>query len=138
MPRWWTVKPYRSDDGRPPIGAVALVPFRDYTFRVQIVALRNLEAYWQGPRGRDAEGALKAWFSEARMAKWTSPQDVKNQYANASIVANNRVVFNIKGNDHRLIVAIAYRMQYVYVKFIGTHAEYDKVDAATVDQFKGA
>ena len=65
-------------------------------------------------------------------------QDVKKQYANASIVANNRVVFNIKGNDYRLIVAIAYRMKYVYVKFIGTHAEYDKVDAATVDQFIGA
>ena len=54
-----------------------------------------------------------------------------------NIIANNRVVFNIKGNDYRLIVAIAYRMQYVYVKFIGTHAEYDKVDAAVVDQFKG-
>jgi mRNA interferase HigB len=62
---------------------------------------------------------------------------VKNLYANASIIANNRVVFNIKGNDYSLIVAIAYRMQYVCVKFIGTHAQYDKVDAATVDQFKG-
>ena len=70
------------------------------------------------------------------------PTDVSAGYeesiANASIIAGNRVVFNIKGNDYRLIVAIAYRMQYVYVKFIGTHAEYDKVDAATIDQFKGA
>jgi mRNA interferase HigB len=103
-----------------------------------IVALRNLESYWKQPNRSDAAGPLKAWFAEARLAQWTSPQDVKNRYANASIIANNRVVFNIKGNDYRLVVAIAYKMQYVYVKFIGTHAEYDKVDATTVDQFKGA
>lgn len=60
-----------------------------------------------------------------------------NRSPSASIVANNRVVFNIKGNDYRLIVAIAYRMQYVYVKFVGTHADYDKIDVTTVDQFKG-
>ncbi len=114
-----------------------MVPFWDYNCKMQIVALRNLESYWQQPNRSDAAGALKAWFAEAKLAKWTCPQDVKNQYANASIIANNRVVFNIKGNDYRLIVAIAYRMQYVYVKFIGTHAEYDKVDASVVDQFKG-
>lgn len=105
---------------------------------MQIVALRNLESYWRQSKHRDAAGALKAWFAEARLAQWTSPQDIKNQYASASIIANNRVVFNIKGNDYRLIVAIAYQMQFVYVKFIGTHAEYDKVDATAVDQFKGA
>jgi mRNA interferase HigB len=103
-----------------------------------ILRLRNLESYWKQPNRSDAAGALKAWFAEVRLAQWTSPQDVKNRYANASIIANNRVVFNIKGNDYRLVVAIAYKMQYVYVKFIGTHAEYDKVDATTVDQFKGA
>ena len=102
-----------------------------------MVALRNLASYWKQPNRSDSEGALKAWFAEAKLAQWTSPQDVKNQYANARFIANNRVVFNIKGNDYRLIVAIAYKMQYVYVKFIGTHAEYDKVDAATVDHFKG-
>jgi mRNA interferase HigB len=64
------------------------------------------------------------------------PADVKALYANASIIANNRVVFNIKGNDYRLIVAVAYKMQYVFIKFIGTHKQYDAVDAATVDQFK--
>ena len=104
---------------------------------MQILALRNLQTYWQQPNRGDSAGALKAWFAEAKFAKWTCPQDVKNQYANASIVGNNRVIFNIKGNDYRLVVAIAYRMQYVYVKFIGTHTEYDKVDAATVDQFEG-
>ncbi len=104
---------------------------------MHIVALRNLESFWQQPSNSAAQGALKAWLAEAKLAHWATPQDVKNQYANASIIANNRVVFNIKGNDYRLIVAIAYRMQYVYVKFVGTHAEYDKVDAARVDQFKG-
>ena len=104
---------------------------------MHIVALRHIQSFWQQSNRRDAEAALKAWLAEAKSARWTSPQDVKNRYANASIIGNNRVVFNIKGNDYRLIVAIAYRMQYVYVKFIGTHAEYDKVDASTVDQFKG-
>lgn len=104
---------------------------------MHIVALRNLESFWRQTHCRDAEGPLKAWLAESRAAQWKSPQDVKRQYANASFIANNRVVFNIKGNDCRLIVAIAYRMQYVYVKFVGTHAEYDRVDAAVVDQFKG-
>jgi mRNA interferase HigB len=104
---------------------------------MQIVALRNLESYWKQAQRGDLEGAVKAWFAEAKLAEWSTPQDVKNQYASASIIANNRVVFNIKGNNYRLIVAIAYKMRYIYVKFIGTHAEYDEVDAATVDQFKG-
>ena len=71
-----------------------------------------------------------------RQARWASPAEVKAQYRSASIVANNRVVFNIKGNDYRLIVAFAYRTGRGYIKFIGTHAQYDKVDAATVDQAK--
>lgn len=104
---------------------------------MHIVALRNLEKFWHQPKGKAAEGALRAWHAEAKAANWMSPQEVKNQYANASVIANNRIVFNIKGNDYRLIVAIAYKMQFVYVKFIGTHAEYDKVNAAVVDQFTG-
>lgn len=80
-----------------------------------------------------AEQPLKAWHDEAKAATWKSPQDIKNAYRNASFVANNRVVFNIKGNDHRLIVAVAYQLGIVYVKFIGTHAEYDQIDAATIE-----
>lgn len=67
-------------------------------------------------------------------SQWRSPANVKAQFGNASIVGNNRVVFNIKGNDYRLIVAFAYKMQWAYIKFIGTHRQYDAVDAATVDQ----
>ncbi|TAM54274.1 MAG: HD domain-containing protein [Paraburkholderia sp.] len=72
-----------------------------------------------------------AW--EASKANWKTPQNIKDQYASASFVGRNRVVFNIKGNDFRLIVAVAYQIGVVYVKFVGTHAEYDKVDAATVE-----
>jgi mRNA interferase HigB len=78
-----------------------------------------------------AEQALLAWHLEASKANWRTPQDIKNQYA--SFVGRNRVVFNIKGSDFRLIVAIAYQIGVVYVKFVGPHAEYDKVDAATVE-----
>jgi mRNA interferase HigB len=76
---------------------------------------------------------LRAWYQEAEKAAWTTPQDVKDRYAHASIIQNNRVVFNIKGNDYRLIAGINYRLQALYIKFFGTHAEYDKVDAATVE-----
>lgn len=62
-----------------------------------------------------------------------TPQDIKNQYSSTSFLTNNRVVFNIKGNDHRLIIAVAYRLGVLSIKFIGTHAEYDKVDATTVE-----
>lgn len=76
---------------------------------------------------------MKAWYDEAVKANWRSPQEIKDQYRSASFIANNRVVFNIKGNDYRLIVAIAYRFGALYIKFIGSHAEYDRVNAKTID-----
>ena len=82
---------------------------------------------------KQAEPALLAWYAEAAKANWKRPQDIKDQYASASFVGKNRVVFNIKGNDFRLIVALAWQIGVVYIKFVGTHAEYDKVDAATVE-----
>ncbi len=83
----------------------------------------------------DAKQALLAWCDEIKKVRWTRPSDIKAQYANASILKNRRVVFNLKGNDYRLIVAVAYNMGFVYVKFVGTHAEYDAVDANTIEQF---
>lgn len=77
--------------------------------------------------------ALMAWAQEASIANWRTPQDIKNHYRSASFVGNNRVVFNIKGNEYRLVVAVAYRFRAVYIKFIGTHAAYDSIDAATVE-----
>ena len=91
---------------------------------MHIVALRNLESYWHRPGRSDAEGPLKAWFAEAKLAQWTCPQDVKNSYR----LYKESMGVGLSDND---------MMQYVYVKFIGTHAEYDRVDAAVVDQFKG-
>lgn len=101
---------------------------------MRVIAVSTLKSFWEQPGQRDAEAPLKTWYGEACRAEWKSPADVKAQYGNASIVGNNRVVFNIAGNKYRLIVAFAYRMQVAYIKFIGTHAEYDKVDAASVDQ----
>lgn len=83
----------------------------------------------------DAKQVVSSWCDEAKKARWKQPADIKAQYASASILKNRRVVFNLKGNEYRLIVAVAYHVGFVYVKFIGTHAEYDAVDADTVEQF---
>jgi mRNA interferase HigB len=98
---------------------------------MKIVAIGTLRRFWQ--RYPDSEQPLKAWYDEAKHANWTTPQQVRNRYASASFVGKNRVVFNIKGNDYRLIVAVAYRFRAVYIKFVGTHAEYNRVDAGTVE-----
>ncbi len=82
------------------------------------------------------ETALNAWFHEVQKANWTSPADVKNQYASASIIANARIVFNVKGNDYRLIVAINYVKSIAWIIWIGTHKEYEEIDAAGV-QYNG-
>lgn len=77
--------------------------------------------------------ALQTWCDEVRRAKWTQPADIKAQFATASILKNRRVVFNLKGNDYRVVVAVAYNTGFVFVKFIGTHAEYDDINAETVE-----
>jgi mRNA interferase HigB len=91
------------------------------------ILLQFLEQY------PDAEQSLRAWYDEAKNARWNSPQAIKDQYRNASFIGNNRVVFNIKGNDYRLIVAVAYQFGVLYIKFIGTHAQYDQINARTVE-----
>lgn len=84
-------------------------------------------------RHPDGHSAIALWEGKVKAAKWTSPADIKSEFSTASFVAKNRVVFNIGGNKYRLIVAIAYRIGVVYIKFIGTHAAYDAVDATTVE-----
>ena len=97
---------------------------------MRIIALKTLREFWEGhPNARQQ---LQAWYEDAKHAVWQSPTDVKAIYRNASIVANNRVVFNIKGNDYRLIVAINYQLGIAYIRFVGTHAEYDRVNAAEI------
>ena len=102
---------------------------------MNVIAVSNLRNFWENTAYKDSEQPLKAWLAEATKATWTQPADIKAQYGNASIIANNRVVFNIKGNDYRLIVSVAYKMQWFYVKFVGTHKQYDAIDAETVEQF---
>ncbi|UHL66367.1 type II toxin-antitoxin system HigB family toxin [Paralcaligenes sp. KSB-10] len=98
---------------------------------MRVIAISTLHQFWETHPA--AEQAIKAWVDEATQANWAQPADIKIQYRSASVLKNRRVVFNIKGNDYRLIVAIAYRIGIVYVKFIGTHAEYDNIDAETVE-----
>jgi mRNA interferase HigB len=98
---------------------------------MRVIALKNIRDFCvQHPQ---AAPALNAWAAEARNASWKTPQDIKRRYSSASFLGHNRVVFNIKGNEYRLIVAIAYRFEAVYIKFIGTHAQYDAVDAQTIE-----
>ncbi len=98
---------------------------------MRVIAVSALRAFWD--RYPDAQQPLQAWYEEATHATWTQPADIKAQYRSASVLKNRRVVFNIKGNDYRLIVAVAYKLQIVYVKFVGTHQAYDGVDAETIE-----
>lgn len=97
---------------------------------MRIIARSTLRTFWE--QHPDAEQPLKAWFHDAEQARWTTPAEVKAAYGNASIIGNNRVVFNIKGNEYRLIVMIRYDISIVFIRFVGSHKEYDKVDAATI------
>ena len=103
---------------------------------VRVIARKTLRQFVDSLKGskdqRAVRSALEAWFHEAIRADWKSLADVLKAYANASIVGPDRVVFNIKGNDYRLVVAINYRHQIVFIKWIGTHGEYDKIDVKTV------
>lgn len=97
---------------------------------MRVIALKALREFWE--RHPDAEQALRAWYHDVKKATWRTPADIKAIYRNASFIANNRVVFNIKGNQYRLVVAIQYQHRAVYIRFIGTHEEYDKIDATKV------
>jgi mRNA interferase HigB len=99
---------------------------------MRVIAIGTLKEFWQKPGNQDAEPALRAWYSEAREAEWAGPNDIKAKYHSASIVGNNRVVFNIKGNKYRLIAAIKYEFRIAYIRFVGTHKEHDSIDARTI------
>ena len=98
---------------------------------MRVIAVKNLRDFWDIHPA--AQTPLKAWLGEAKAANWQSPTDIKAHYANASILKSRRVVFNIKGNDYRLVVAIAYEFSAVYIKFVGTHMQYDAINADTVE-----
>jgi mRNA interferase HigB len=108
---------------------------------VRVIARRTLIEYAESLRGQKNYKALKAamesWFHEAIKAAWKTPADVQRLYRSASIVSSDRVVFNIKGNSFRLVTAIDYKRQAIFIKWIGTHADYDKIDVRTV-QYGGS
>jgi mRNA interferase HigB len=97
---------------------------------MRILTKRRLKEYWE--MYPQAEQPLKRWHDYVRKAEWSSPADVKKDYSTADILPGNRVVFNIGGNNYRIVVKIEYRFQDVYIRFIGTHAEYGRIDATVI------
>jgi len=97
---------------------------------MRIISRKTLREFWN--RHPDARQPLQAWCNDAKRAEWKAPADIKGVYRNASFLANSRVVFNIKGNSYRLIVVAQYARGILYIRFVGTHREYDKIDAATI------
>lgn len=94
---------------------------------MRVISKKTLKVFWE--KHRDGEQQLKTWYDEANEANWNTSKDIKINYPSASFLEGNRVVFNIKGNTYRLIVKINYKYKMVWVRFVGTHAEYDKIDA---------
>jgi mRNA interferase HigB len=97
---------------------------------MRIVAKRTLREFWK--QFPDAEEPLLAWYREVEKEDWDGPANVKEKYRSASIIKGSRVVFNIKGNDYRLVVKINYPYRMVYIRFVGTHAQYDETDVEEV------
>lgn len=100
---------------------------------MRIIAKRTLREFWESdPQYANAKGPLEAWHEEVLKADWKTPQEVKAQFSHASILKDSRVVFNIKGNHYRLVVKINYPYRVVYIRFVGTHEQYDDIDVETV------
>jgi mRNA interferase HigB len=99
---------------------------------VRVISKSTLRAFWTKPGHKDAEQPLLMWHREAALAEWASPADVKQKHGSASILKNGRVVFNVAGNKYRLVVSIRYDLRIVFIRFIGTHSEYDDIDAQEV------
>lgn len=113
------------------MGTTYLTPIREQNINpMRIISKKPLIQHWTARP--TSQVPLESWYAEARRAVWTTPGDVKAKYGSASILKGSRVVFNIHGNAFRLVVAINYQAGVVYVRFIGTHKEYDEIDAETI------
>lgn len=99
---------------------------------MRVIAKSTLRAFWSKPGHRDAEQPLLAWYKEAEAANWSSPADIKRNFGSASILQAGRVVFNIGGNKYRLVVAVRYDLKIVFIRFVGTHRQYDDIDAEEI------
>lgn len=113
---------------------VVLVPKWDYSnLAMRIVAVSALKSFWSDkPQYGDAERPTLAWYRDVLQAHWAKPADVKAQFGSSSILRDGRVVFNIGGNKYRIVVWINYPYRVVYIRFIGTHEQYDAIDAQTI------
>jgi mRNA interferase HigB len=99
---------------------------------MHIIKRKTLVEFYTQPNRQDAKGPLEAWHDEAKHAQWAGPADVKAKYRSASFLKGNRVVFNLAGNKYRLVVRINYDSKTVFIRFIGTHQAYDKIDAEVI------
>jgi mRNA interferase HigB len=99
---------------------------------MRIISRKALRQFWEKREYSDAEQPLKAWFREASQADWSSPSAIKAMYRSASLVGNSRVVFNIAGNKYRLVVKVNYRYRVMYIRFVGTHGQYDRMNVLEV------
>lgn len=97
---------------------------------MRIISIKKLRDFWQ--KHPDSEQPLRSWYAEVKKVNWKKPNDCKKIFKTASILQNNRTVFNIKGNDYRLITAVNYDFGIVYIRFIGTHSEYDRINAKEI------
>ena len=99
---------------------------------MRIIARKTLRLFWDQPEFSDSEQPLRAWFREASQADWKNPAEIKAAYRSASIVGANRIVFNIAGNKYRLVVKVNYPYRVIYIRFVGTHAQYDRINVEEV------
>ena len=97
---------------------------------MRVIAKKTLRDFWK--THPDSEQQLKSWFKEVENAEWKNPNSIKKNYPSASILEDNRIVFNIKGNKYRLVVKINYAYQILWIRFLGTHSQYDKIDATFI------
>ncbi|MDV7391203.1 type II toxin-antitoxin system HigB family toxin [Arthrospira platensis SPKY1] len=97
---------------------------------MRIISRKTLREFWE--KHTDAQQALQSWYADVKQAQWSSPADIKEMYRSASTLTKNRAVFNVKGNRYRIVVTVNYKFEIVYIRFVGTHTEYDKIDATTI------
>lgn len=101
-----------------------------YNNYMRIISRKALREFWE--KHTDARKALEAWYADTKQANWNNPSDIKDVYRNASFVAHDCIIFNIKGNRYLLVVVVIYKHSIVYIRFVGTHSEYDKIDVTKV------
>lgn len=99
---------------------------------MRVISVKRLREFWRHPNHKDAEQALRAWYAEAKKALWKGPHEIKAHYRNASIVGRDRVVFNVCGNKYRLVVAVKYDFGIIFVRFVGTHRQYDQINVEEI------